>query len=84
MVARCGEVSAVTRLRMTSIEGRRMRTASAGTSLALSICLRAPRETTIAGGDEGTSLALEEPTSLRTLLPNKVHLTQSPLDKDST
>lgn len=78
-----GEVSAVTRLRMTSMARRRMRTAWTGSLVGLSICLCVPQETTTAGG-EGKSEALREHSSLRTLLPNNVHLTQSPLDNDST
>lgn len=76
------EVSAVTRLRMTSMVGRHMRTASAGILFGLSICLRVPREMTTAGG-EGKSVALGEHSSFRTLLPKftwlKLHWIKSPL-----
>lgn len=60
-----GEVSAVTRLRMTSMAGIRMRAAWPGSLFGLCIYLRVPRETTAAGGrgeerDPGRALITQD------------------------
>lgn len=72
-------VSAVTRLRMTSMAGRRMCATWTVILFGLSLCLCVPWEMTTTEG-ERKSEALRDHSSLRTFLPNKVHRTKTPLD----
>lgn len=65
------EVSAVTRLRMTSMVGRHIHTALTGILFGLSICSYFPQELTT-DGREGKSMALGEQSSFRTPLPKSL------------